>query len=275
LSTALSRRPARTTTGGWSPNTPSLLGSEDSRALDDSLKLLGCAALESRHFTADAVARVLGRDRDELVDFLDDTLVQGEERPKGVLVEDESVPIDDPRIGRRYLCRYAFTSDLYWLTLERYGLPDSRKPEVSLSLARALAELYAPDEQQVARTIARLYEADGDHSSAVRYQRMADYRGGHEVLRWQALAILSAPKEHWSHWAYLRNTTLLLEAGYKMTHAYPFSETLAVFEAAYDMARRTGVREDQAEVLRGCGHLREHLGQYDTAARLLQQALAQ
>lgn len=105
------------------------------------MKLLGCAALEGRHFTADAVARVLGRDRDELVDFLDDTLVRGEDRPEGVLVEEESVPIDDPRSGRRYLCRYAFTSDLYWLTLGRYGLADSRKAGVSLTLARALAEL--------------------------------------------------------------------------------------------------------------------------------------
>lgn len=52
-----------------------LLGRDDAPSLDKTRYLLSCAALEGRHFTAEAVARVLGRDQDELISFLDNILV--------------------------------------------------------------------------------------------------------------------------------------------------------------------------------------------------------
>ncbi len=47
------------------------VGSEGVQSLDRVRELLACAALEGRTFSAEAVARALGRDRDEAIDCLD------------------------------------------------------------------------------------------------------------------------------------------------------------------------------------------------------------
>src|SRR5439155_24696635 len=86
-----------------------LLGTIDLRTLDRARELLACAALEGRHFTADAIARALRRDRDEVIDLLDDTLTRDDSRPDGMLTEVGSVSLRD-ETGERHLWLYCFNS---------------------------------------------------------------------------------------------------------------------------------------------------------------------
>jgi hypothetical protein len=81
---------------------------EDLKRLEGARRLLACAALEGERFTAAAVAEALQRDRDELIDFLDDTLTIDDQRPGGLLVEDGWVAVSD-EAGSRSLAMYRFT----------------------------------------------------------------------------------------------------------------------------------------------------------------------
>jgi AAA domain-containing protein len=118
-----------------------LLGETDLRRLDRTRELLACAALEGRRFTADAIARVLRRDRDEVIDALDDTLTRDASRPDGMLTEAGSVSISD-ETGERHLWRYRFASELDWLTLLHHGLTDAERRTYSLALAQAMETVY-------------------------------------------------------------------------------------------------------------------------------------
>ncbi len=89
-----------------------LLPGQGPRLQDETWRLLACAALEGRRFTADALALVFDKDRDALIEFLDDNLVGSGGDSDGLLAELEPlVAIQDPRTGLRYLCRYAFLSE--------------------------------------------------------------------------------------------------------------------------------------------------------------------
>jgi hypothetical protein len=109
-----------------------LLKDQQTVPVDEAYRVLSCAALEGTQFTADAVARAISWDRDQLIDFLDDRFVADEGRPEGLIQEVGASTVNDPRSGRRDLWRYAFRSDLHWLTLRVPNRTGSRSGTTSV-----------------------------------------------------------------------------------------------------------------------------------------------
>lgn len=249
------------------------LRTEDAQLLESTRQLLSWAALEGNVFTADALAQARGQDRDELIDFLDESLVRTSTQPDGVVVETESIVLAQGQDETRTLWRYAFVSDLYVFVLRRYGLISAERCHASLELARALAAVYVTDEARVAGTLARLFGEGGDEQMARRYQRLADFGMSGDMVRWHVAALQSAPRDDWQKEDYGRATALLLEAGGLMERGHPFAETLAVYETAYDMAVRAGVRIDQASALRRQANVYMQLMNMRSAAEKLTEAL--
>ena len=256
-----------------------LLGGEnqqESKGLklyDETKQLLACAALEGSVFTAEALARVLGRDQDELITFLDDVLAQSDKRPHGIITEIESVAIEDRSKGNRVLWRYSFVSPLYGAAAMTYE--SNKKAERARALAHSLLESYSPEEKQIAPKLARLFKIGGDHETALHFQRMAEYAMMREGLYLLSRYMLSINKDDWDKWACHQAAVLFLMAGKKMRDAYPHDETLIVFEEAYNMACRGGLLFDQARAIYYCGTLNVGLGNYEIAREKTHIALQQ
>jgi tetratricopeptide (TPR) repeat protein len=254
-----------------------LIDVEDRRARDELKDLLGRAALEGHEFTVEALAQAVERDPAELVDLFSLLVVHDRRRPDGVLERVPDLTLHDPRKGQKTLHRFAFASDLFRFTLLRgqYGLADADRPDASLKLARALLDLYHPDEHRIATTVAQLFLLGGDTQEAARYQRMSDFHPGRhvEALRAQALALMAAPKDDWDEAELLRATATLIEAGRAMLYVYPYDETLAVFETAYDLARASGNRDDQAYTLYRRSDILISLSRYEAARSDLERAM--
>jgi hypothetical protein len=133
--------------------------------LADTQDLLHVAALEGETFTAEAVAKVLGHDVDDVIDFFDDALLETDD-VLGVLVDVGFQCVE--RSGSDLeLHRYAFIQPYLHHVWQKYLTPDQRR-DWSLQLARALENLWWPDPRRIARTLARLYQA-GRTAEAVAY----------------------------------------------------------------------------------------------------------
>jgi tetratricopeptide (TPR) repeat protein len=212
-------------------------------------------------FTVDVVALVMGVERNELTDFLDDFLVQTQDNPDGILSENGSVEIPVQNGTPRTLWLYSFVSDLQWMAMGRYGFATKHRPgnrgsekmEKSRALANALLKTYAPEERLVAPQLARLLRESGDKDKARTYQRMADYAARREVMREQAFYITTINKDNWEQWLCGRAAKFLIEAGKTIHHITPHREALAVHEEACILARRAGNREDEAFAHYCCG----------------------
>ena len=241
---------------------------DDTRALREARELLVCAALEGRRFTAEGVAAALRRDRDEVIDLLDERLARDADHPLGLVVEDGSVEVDD-ETGRRTLWRYRFAAELDWLTLSRHhGLTDARRSERAGELARALRELYGGQAHRIAHALARLFMLAGDLDTARHFARMADNGVSREVILWRARAVLDAPDPH-DHAGRRRASQLLTAAAGELFHSGPFTDGLRFADAAHRLA---SLRGDQAEALQLTGHHQAMLGEYEQARTTLRRA---
>src|SRR5205085_597612 len=149
----------------------------------------------------------------------------------------------------RTLCCYSFASDLYRIALLKYGMTSAERRSVSKKLGNALIALYKPQEEQVAKAIARLLREGGNREDATAYQRMADYGAKREAVREHALYLMSVDKKEWNESLCWQAAGLFLQAGLLMLGSYPHEEVLAVFDEAYNMARRAGKRPEQARAL--------------------------
>ncbi|MGI8429985.1 MAG: AAA family ATPase [Solirubrobacteraceae bacterium] len=87
----------------------------DLNALSRARNVLACAALEGRRFTPAAVARALGRDADDTIDFLDENLAVEEHPDDGLVSDDGWAAVSDER-GERQVAVYSFARHLDWLT---------------------------------------------------------------------------------------------------------------------------------------------------------------
>ena len=125
-------------------------------------ELLSLAALEGRQFTAEAVAHALGRERDEVVDYLDDVLVE-----RGLVEEVGLITIGSEQ-GDQHLWQYRFASELDRLTL-RQRSPATRWRELSGRLAEGLVAAYGIAGDFISATLARLFEAAGNAELASRF----------------------------------------------------------------------------------------------------------
>lgn len=245
-----------------------LMGTKDLPEFEKTVNLLSCASLEGRQFTAQALARVVNRDPDELMDFLDETLLTCERNPDGLLTEVGFITVND-HDGERKLFRYSFATDLFWMTLNRYGLTTEETHDLAYRLGQILIDLYSPQERQIARTLATLFRLAGDKDSETKYQRMADFDMTVSVNRLLAKCILSLPKDEWNESDYVRAISQMLDAGVAMFGHCPYSETLQVFEKAYEMADKYRQYTDKAAALIHRAKVLLAMGEYGSARALL------
>jgi tetratricopeptide (TPR) repeat protein len=243
-------------------------GEGAAEAVGAARELLAHAALEGPIFTADAVARVLGRDRDEVIDQLDDMLLRDDEHPDGVVHEAGSIDVDDKYGARRHLWLYRFGSELDWLTLAHRGLGEPARRAAARALAQALVEVYGGP-QHVAGVLARLHEVAGDDAPARRYREMADVGPDPDVAVWRAEALLARadPQDRPDR---RRAAEILLAAARVRSGSGPFEDGLRFAAAAYRLAP---LREDRAEALYLTGVHHFKLGRYDDARHALNLAL--
>lgn len=250
-----------------------LLKAQTAMEVEEVCEVLACAALEGVRFTADALAVALGLDRDELIDFLDETLVHTEDNPNGLLLDDDSVSITKSNGETRTLWRYKFASDLHWMALERYGFenhqqPDknySEKMEKSIDLAQALIKTYSPEERLVAAPLAKLFAEIGNREAAQHYRRMAYYSASRAVLREQALHLLTLNKDEWGQWECQRTARFMLDVGNAIINTFPHSEALIVLTEAHKLAHRAKDRISEADAHYLCGFVHNEAGEYSAA----------
>jgi tetratricopeptide (TPR) repeat protein len=244
-----------------------LLGAPRLEALVNTQALLACAALEGRRFTADAVAWALERDRDDVIDELDDKLTHHDARPDGIVVEDSLVEVHD-EVGDRSLWRYRFRSELDWLALRYHGFTDAERPRRSLRLAQAMEALYGSEAHRAAPTLARLYRAAGNTGRAAYFQRMSDIGVSRTVTLWRARQVLAAP--HAKNPAERsRSSHVLLAAAWALFGTGPFAECRQFAQAAHGLAT---VQSDQAQALYLIGSAEHNLGEHGRALTHLNAA---
>lgn len=231
--------------------------------------LLAHAALEGPVFTADAAARVLQRDRDEIIDLLDDMLLHDDAHPDGVVHEAGSIDVEDEHGATRHLWLYRFDAELDWLTLLYRGLEEEQRRAAARALAQALVEVYGGS-HYVAETLARLYELAGDEPAARRHRRIAEAGADQAVLLWRAEALLARPDPQ-DRPDRRRAAEVLLAAARGLSSSGPHDDGLRYAQAAYRLAP---LREDRAEALQLGGVHEFKLGEYDAARHALNLALA-
>ena len=237
--------------------------------VDRVRELLAHAALEGSVFTADAVARALGRDRDEVIDLLDDMLLRDDEHPDGVVHEAGSIDVQDEHGADHHLWLYRFGAPLDWLTLAHRGLDEGRRREAARRMAQALIDVYGGP-RYVASMLARLHELAGDEEPARRYRQMADVGADEDVLLWRAETVL-ARGDPLERPARRRAAEVLLVAARRLSSSGPHEDGLRFAQAAYRLAP---LREDRAEALHLAGVYQFKLGAYDDARHVLNHALA-
>jgi tetratricopeptide (TPR) repeat protein len=245
-----------------------LIDASDLNALEGARRLLCCGALEGREFTAEAVAVALGRDRDEIIDRIDESLVKDDAHTDGLVVETNSVLVND-ETGKRTLWRYRFAAELDWWTLRHHGLSDGEQRDLSLRLAHAMSTLYSKEAHRFAPTLARLYKVSGDVDKARYYRHMSEIQVGREVVLWRAGNTLSSADPE-GCFERRRATQILLAAAVELFHVGPFNDGLEFALAAHRLADQT---RDQALALYYSGVAWSHLGDFPPAGRDLGRAL--
>ena len=258
-----------------------LLKAETAMAVEDAREILSCGALEGMRFTADAVALALGFDRNDLIDFVDENLVQSDDNPDGLLLEDGSVSIAKPDGSITNLWYYRFVSELHWLALERHGFAETERPdkgsserlEKTATLVEALKETYAPEDRLVAATLARLLRDLASTEESQEYQRMANYAANRTLMREHALNLLTVNKDDWEEWRCGQTAKFLIDAGRVMLNAFPHEETRMVFEEAVKLAHRAMNEIEEATASSACGFVLMLEGEMESARYRVVNAL--
>jgi hypothetical protein len=188
---------------------------------------LAVGALEGREFTAQAVALVVGRDADELIDEFDEHLLASPERPDGLLEEAGFVELVDPRATTdgdgegRWVARYRFASELHWRTLRRYGLLGRERHDGCRALAAALEQALQPEPERAAAQIASLLREIGDHQAAAAWQIQAELGAAVPVVEARARLLLVQDTSGWERFDHAQAARQLADATRLLWHNQP------------------------------------------------------
>jgi len=223
-------------------------------------RLLACAALEGRRFTAPAFAVAGGRDGDETIDFFDDVLVFDGEHPDGFVVDDGFQTVSDEH-GTRHLAMYRFARELDWLAFRDHGLSEVEERHLAPRLARAMEAYYGGHANRVALTLRRLLTIAGNDERSAYYRRMADKGIKREIVLWRAHNVL-ADADPVDRAERRRVSQLLIAAGDELFHSGPFGDGLKFARAAQRLAV---LQTDRATAVYLTANHLLHLGNYDQA----------
>ena len=155
-------------------------------------RVLGCAALEGRQFTAPAVALAIDRADREVMALLE-TLVVDERRPNGLLRREAPNTIVTAS-GARNLAVYRFVRELDWRAMRHHGMNPGSQRHHAATLVHALQELYGAGLEPRAETLARLCVIAGDNAGAHRFERLAGMNAAGRIVLWRARNALHSPR---------------------------------------------------------------------------------
>jgi tetratricopeptide (TPR) repeat protein/energy-coupling factor transporter ATP-binding protein EcfA2 len=240
-----------------------LLNTDDISDIDAVREILGCAALEDFTFTADGLAITLNWERDELVDFLDDTLVQTESNPAGLLREEPLLQISST--PERYVCRYRFLSDWHWHVLDRYAFSEEQKKKRSAEMLTALQQAYDGAEHLVAKPLARLCRELNILDAAAGYEVMASFAGRTARMYQHALQLMAMNDEGWDRWQCENASKKLVLIGSWIGDTFSHRELIRLFDRAAELARRAKHDEMRAQALYNGGYANSAVGEYKVA----------
>ncbi len=221
----------------------SLGASADLQEREEALELLAVASLEGHRFTAEAVAAALDRDRDEVIDELDEKLSADDAHPLGLVTELGARTVAD-RHGSRDLWRYGFRTRLDWLTLRRYGLTEVERATRSAALADALETVYGEERRLAAGTIARLWRVAGHPELAAPYDLMVDVGMHDDVLIWRAEQILERSFEGEATTERALATDVLIAAVGVVRHRGPYQLGIDMTTRAIELAQADTARAE-------------------------------
>jgi tetratricopeptide (TPR) repeat protein len=208
-----------------------LLPNRDRRQDDELARILSCAALEGRVFTAAAVAVALEEDRDAVEDLLD-SLVDEADPDGGVLRPPSALRVEDPaRRSAQTVWRYEFASPLIWRALQRRLLDPEAVPKLANRMGQALYELYGREFAVIAPTLERLALL-GEHPDAASHFRALLRTPDRAVLAERARHLLVADSSGWTTWDHHDAARMLTEASEELWYVLPSSAVLRFCEAA-------------------------------------------
>lgn len=242
-----------------------LLQTDELPQIAQAKKILGLAALEGNSFTAEVLALALGKDTDELIDYLDDNFVLEESRPNGILLENGSVEIELAPNVKETLWRYKFVSDWHWQILDRYAFPaDEEKFKYAAEMIQASMIVFETNERFIAKSLVKLFKILKDDESARKYQQIADYAMRFEVMREYALALIKIDTTNWDRFRCQQLGEFLFRAGEAIKGANPY-EDLAIFEKAEALAKRAFDTNIQAFALYCIATTQANFGEFQIA----------
>ncbi len=249
-----------------------LLPDPSPAAVAAALELLAWAGLEGQIFTAQAVANALGRDPDDLIDFLDERLVRTDDQPYGLLEEWESVQIP---VGAevRHLWRYRFAAELFWYTLQQFHRDPSQQAQRCAQLAAALQAAYASQARTIAPILSRLHATAGNQTQAQHYRWMAHTTGQANAAYAQSQLLMQIDKSDWSPLEQGWVARQLNDVAGVIYHTHPFRETLEVAGAACRAAEMAKLIREQARALNLWGLACSRLGEMEKALGYYAEAL--
>jgi hypothetical protein len=252
-------------------------GLVDDDKLDAAVRVLAVGALEGRRFTTQAVALVVGRDADELIDELDEHLLAGPQRPDGLLEEAGFVELADPRATTdgegegRWVARYRFVSELHWRTLRRYGLPGRERHDGCQALAAALERVLQPEPERAAAQIASLLREAGDHQAAAAWQIQAELGAAVPQVEASARLLLAQDTSGWERFDHAQAARQLAHATRLLWHNRPAGVALEVAQGWARAAQAADWQAEHARALHSCGMLHARRGEPDAAVGCLRQ----
>lgn len=230
---------ARDATAELSRRLELLLRNRDRRQDDELTRILSCAALEGRVFSATAVAVALEEDRNAIEDLLD-SLVDEADPDSGLLRPPIALRVEDPaRRSAQTVWRYEFASPLIWRALQKRLLDPGAVPELADRMGQALYELYGREFAVIAPTLERLALL-AEHPDAASHFRALLRTPNRAVLAERARRLLVADSSGWTTWDHHDAARILNEASEELWYVSPSSAVLRYCEAAETHAVAAG-----------------------------------
>ena len=232
-------------------------------------EILACAALEGPSFTVQAVARTLGLDTRTLLNFLDDYVLEEDDRP-GLIAEVGFAPIPGA-ISAMAPNIYRFAYPYLWQLWRRYGFAAARAAALHRQIAASVELAYYPHTDMVAAKLAELFREAGMPERAEPYLRRTAQAVEVAVRQWEVEVLEQGGQEGYDAW-WLFDLRVQLASQF---------HDLGRYREGYDHAGRAlrqarGWQDAHLIALAGswAGLLALDLGFWSEARPLLEEALA-
>jgi len=221
-------------------------GAANESARRDLYAFLQAGAVEGEHFTADAVAVALDRQRDDVIDLMDTYLLRDKSHPYGILLEDGFRHLVDPVAGDRDLCMYRFAIKADWAAFSAQVGVNS--DPLLARMRDALLACYQRYEEMAAGALWRICARLGDQDASRRFE--CTYRAARSIaaLHDEVVAFRAVNTTDWSAQDYDRAAQRFTTAASNCSAPADMGVALDTLALASALADRSGVRRRVASV---------------------------